>query len=108
MARSLSAEPGEGPVGPRLSALLGGPTRERMTQPGADPTHDRSHQHIDLGALMDGSERGPEEEGAEGKRGGPQRSWGGPSGAGAYGEAAELSGETSDGYVSGQDEGSID
>jgi hypothetical protein len=31
-----------------------------MTQPGADPTHDRSHEHIDLGALMDGSERGPE------------------------------------------------
>ena len=25
-----------------------------------------------------------------------------------YGEAADLSGETSDGYVTGQDEGSID
>jgi hypothetical protein len=69
-----------------------------MTQPEADPTHEKSHEHIDLGALMDGSERGPEvpEEGrAQG-------------GAGGYGEAADLSGETSDGYVAGQDEGSID
>ena len=65
-----------------------------MTQPEADPTHEKAHQHIDLGALMDGSERGPEipDEG----------------GAGEYGEAADLSGETSDGYVAGQDEGSID
>ncbi len=62
-----------------------------MTQPGADPTHDRSHEHIDLGALMDGSERGPEV---------PEED--------EYGEAAEISGETSDGYVAGQDEGSID
>ena len=68
--------------------------REDMTQPEADPTHEKSHEHIDLGALMDGSERGPEipDEG----------------GAGEYGEAADLSGETSDGYVAGQDEGSID
>ena len=73
-----------------------------MTQPGADPLHDRSHEHIDLGALMDGSERGPEEERANRGTGGAH------SGAGEYGEAAELSGETSDGYVSGQDEGSID
>ena len=65
--------------------------RDRMTQPGADPTHDRSHEHIDLGALMDGSERGPEV---------PEQD--------EYGEAAEISGETSDGYVAGQDEGSID
>jgi hypothetical protein len=68
--------------------------REDMTQPEADPTHEKAHVHIDLGALMDGSERGPEipDEG----------------GAGEYGEAADLSGETSDGYVAGQDEGSID
>jgi hypothetical protein len=40
---------------------------------------------------MDGSERGPEV---------PEED--------EYGEAAEISGETSDGYVGGQDEGSID
>jgi hypothetical protein len=62
-----------------------------MTQPGAQPTHDKSHVHIDLGALLDGSERGPE-----------------VSEHGEYGEAADLSGEIADGYVSGQDEGSID
>jgi hypothetical protein len=62
-----------------------------MTQPEADPTHEKSHEHIDLGALMDGSERGPEV---------PEE--------GDYGEAADLSGESSDGYVAGQDEGSID
>jgi hypothetical protein len=62
-----------------------------MTSSGADPSHEKSHEHIDLGALLDGSERGPEApEGDE------------------YGPAADLSGETSDGYVSGQDEGSID
>ena len=62
-----------------------------MTSSGADPTHEKSHEHIDLGALLDGSERGPEApEGDE------------------YGPAAEASGEASDGYVSGQDEGSID
>lgn len=64
-----------------------------MTQPGAEPTHEKSHQHIDLGALMDGSERGPEVPEDE---------------ENDYGQAADLSGETSDGYVSGQDEGSID
>ncbi len=69
-----------------------------MTQPEADPTHEKSHEHIDLGALMDGSERGPEV---------PEEDWA-HSAAGEYGEAADLSGETSDGYVSGQDEGSID
>ena len=47
---------------------------------------------------MDGSERGPEV---------PEEDWA-HSAAGEYGEAADLSGETSDGYVSGQDEGSID
>jgi hypothetical protein len=62
-----------------------------MTPSSADPTRDRSHEHIDLGALMDGSERGPEVPEEE-----------------TYGEAADLSGETSDGYVAGQDEGSID
>ncbi|HEU4330470.1 MAG TPA: hypothetical protein VFR40_05085 [Lapillicoccus sp.] len=62
-----------------------------MTSTGADPTHEKAHEHIDLGALMDGSERGPEVPEEE-----------------TYGEAADLSGETSDGYVSGQDEGSID
>jgi hypothetical protein len=68
-----------------------------MTQPGADPMPDKTHEHIDLGALMDGSERGPEV---------PEEDWA-HSAAGEYGEAADLSGETSDGYVSGQDEGSI-
>ena len=66
-----------------------------MTQPESAPVHDRSHAHVDLDDLMDGSERGPQE---------PEprpRSW-------RYGEAAELSGETVDGYVTGQDEGSID
>jgi hypothetical protein len=63
-----------------------------MTQPGAQPTHEKAHAHIDLGALMDGSERGPEV----------------PEDDGEYGEASDLSGETADGYVSGQDEGSID
>lgn len=65
--------------------------RDDMTSPGADPLPDKSHEHIDLGALMDGSERGPEV---------PED--------GEYGEAADLSGEASDGYVAGQDEGSID
>jgi hypothetical protein len=69
-----------------------------MTHPGAEPTHEKAHRHIDLGALMDGSERGPEVPD-------PDRAHGE---AGAYGEAADLSGETVDGYVSGQDEGSID
>lgn len=68
-----------------------------MTSPGADPLADKSHEHIDLGALMDGSDRGPES-----GEDGPHRA------AGEYGEAADLSGETSDGYVAGQDEGSID
>ena len=62
-----------------------------MTQPGAQPTHEKAHRHIDLGALMDGSERGPEVAEED-----------------EYGQAADLSGETTDGYVSGQDEGSID
>ena len=62
-----------------------------MTHPGAEPTHDKAHRHIDLGALMDGSGRGPDL---------PEQD--------EYGEAADLSGETVDGYVSGQDEGSID
>ena len=62
-----------------------------MTSSGAEPTHEKAHEHIDLGALMDGSERGPEVPEEE-----------------PYGEAADLSGETSDGYVAGQDEGSID
>jgi hypothetical protein len=76
-----------------------------MTSPRAKPAPEKSHEHIDLGALMDGSERGPEV---------PEEEWAnrgarGPHGAaGAYGEAADLSGETADGYVSGQDEGSID
>jgi len=69
-----------------------------MTSSGADPSHEKSHEHIDLGALLDGSERGPEA--PEGERAHGE--------AGAYGQAADLSGETSDGYVSGQDEGSID
>ena len=64
-----------------------------MTQPGDDPLSDKSHEHIDLGALMDGSERGPEAPDDKGLE---------------YGEAADLSGETSDGYATGQDEGSID
>lgn len=64
-----------------------------MTQPGADPTRDKSHEHIDLGQLMDGSARGPEE---------PERA------GDEFGEAADLSGEQTYGYVSGQDEGSID
>ena len=62
-----------------------------MTHPGAEPTHAKAHRHIDLGALMDGSERGPEV---------PEED--------EYGAAADLSGESVDGYVSGQDEGSID
>jgi hypothetical protein len=62
-----------------------------MTSPGVEPTHEKSHEHIDLGALMDGSDRGPEFTEEE-----------------PYGEAADLSGETSDAYVTGQDEGSID
>jgi hypothetical protein len=62
-----------------------------MTQPESAPVHDKSHAHVDLDDLMDGSERGPQE---------PETD--------AYGEAAELSGETVDGYVTGQDEGSID
>lgn len=65
--------------------------RGTMTHPGAEPTHDKAHRHIDLGALMDGSERGPEVTEED-----------------EYGQAADLSGETVDGYVSGQDEGSID
>jgi hypothetical protein len=69
------------------------PYREPMTQPGADPLSDKSHEHIDLGALMDGSERRPETPDEKDEE---------------YGEAADLSGETSDGYVTGQDEGSID
>ena len=68
-----------------------------MTQPGAEPTpdslHEKSHEHIDLGQLMDGSARGPEEQTEDDEE---------------YGEGPALSGETADGYVSGQDEGSID
>ena len=78
-----------------------------MTGPAAEPTHDKAHRHIDLGALMDGSERGPElsphdDDRADDGARGPHDE------GGAYGAAADLSGETSDGYVSGQDEGSID
>jgi hypothetical protein len=76
----------------RLERAAPSPYREPMTPPAADPLPDKSHQHIDLGALMDGSERGPET----------------PDEDTEYGAAAELSGETSDGYVAGQDEGSID
>jgi hypothetical protein len=76
------------------------PYREPMTQPGADPLSDKSHEHIDLGALMDGSERGPDTT--------DEHAAGAHSTAIEYGEAADLSGETSDGYVTGQDEGSID
>jgi hypothetical protein len=77
----------------RLEPAAPSPYREPMTQPGADPLSDKSHEHIDLGALMDGSERGPETPDEKGSE---------------YGEAADLSGETADGYVAGQDEGSID
>jgi hypothetical protein len=69
-----------------------------MTHPGAEPIHEKSHRHIDLGALMDGSERGPDLADADQAHGAVAE----------YGEAADLSGETVDGYVSGQDEGSID
>jgi hypothetical protein len=84
----------------RLERTAPSPYREPMTQSGADPLSDKSHEHIDLGALMDGSERGPETPDEKGA--------GAHSGAGEYGEAADLSGETADGYVTGQDEGSID
>jgi len=77
----------------RLERVAPSPYREPMTQPGADPLSDKSHEHIDLGALMDGSERRPEAPDDQSME---------------YGEAADLSGETTDGYVTGQDEGSID
>jgi hypothetical protein len=62
-----------------------------MIQPPSEPAHDKSHTHVDLGDLMDGSERGPQ-----------------PPETDEYGAAADASGETVDGYVTGQDEGSID
>ena len=75
----------------RSAAPYGG----AMIQPESEPVHDKSHAHVDLDDLMDGSERGPQPEGdaADG---------------GEYGAAADASGETVDGYVTGQDEGSID
>jgi hypothetical protein len=84
----------------RLERAAPSPYREAMTQPGAASLSDKSHEHVDLGALMDGSERGPETPDEDARAA--------HSAAEEYGEAAELSGETSDGYVAGQDEGSID
>jgi hypothetical protein len=70
----------------------------QMIQPPSEPAHDKSHTHVDLDDLMDGSERGPQ----------PQETERADGEAGPYGAAADASGETVDGYVTGQDEGSID
>lgn len=72
-----------------------------MTRPTEHRRHDPSHAHIDLGELMDGSGRGPV--------GGSRRTRVSPgSEAGGNGEETNLTGEDSDAYGSGQDEGSID
>jgi hypothetical protein len=72
-------------------ALASRPYGGQMIQPPSEPAHDKSHTHVDLDELMDGSERGPQS---------PETD--------EYGAAADASGETVDGYVTGQDEGSID
>jgi hypothetical protein len=72
-----------------------------MTHPGAHPRHDKSHEHIDLGQLMDGSSRGPGRADSSSKDYDERAEE-------DYGEETEYSGEAVGGYVSGQDEGSID
>ena len=73
--RESSSRTRRGASRPRVEWPGRRPYRERMTQPGADPMPDKSHEHIDLGALMDGSERGPEVPGGRPVRRGrrPQR-----------------------------------
>lgn len=71
-----------------------------MIQPESAPEHDASHTHVDMDDLMDASDKGPDEE-TEG-RVDTSRAVGGD------GEEADVSGESSDAYMSGQDGGSID
>lgn len=64
--------------------------------------HDPKHE-FDLGDLMDGSSKGP--------HGGPSETSAEvdtSAAVGGDGEEVDLSGESSDAYLSGQDEGSID
>ena len=71
-----------------------------MTQPESAPAHDASHAHVDMDDLMDASEKGAEDS--------PQGEIDTSRAVGGDGEEADLSGESSDAYMSGQDGGSID
>jgi hypothetical protein len=71
-----------------------------MTQPEAHAEHDPTHAHVDLDALMDGSSTGP-----SAAAGDPEVDT--SRGAGGDGEEADRTGEASDAYMTGQDDGSI-
>lgn len=72
-----------------------------MIQPEADPVHEKSHAHVDMDDLMDASGSGPGHSDADSDI---------PNDAahGGDGEEVDVSGESSDAYISGQDAGSID
>lgn len=72
-----------------------------MTQPESAPAHDASHTHVDMDDLMDASEKGPDDAG-------PTKEVDTSRAAGGDGEEADISGESSDAYMSGQDGGSMD
>ncbi len=71
-----------------------------MIQPESAPVHDASHAHVDMDDLMDASAKGPDEP-SVGEIDTGQA-------VGGDGEEADVSGGSSDAYMSGQDGGSID
>ncbi len=79
------------------------PYGEEMIQPESEPVHDKSHEHVDMDDLMDASSRGP-----SAGSGGSDRDVDTGRAAGGDGEEVDVSGESSDAYMSGQDGGSID
>lgn len=88
-----------------------------MIQPESEPVHDTRHAHVDMGDLMDASSRGP----SEGDAGTPVDTDVNTDAhhdvdgdvdtsrdAGGDGEEVDVTGQSSDAYISGQDAGSID
>ena len=72
-----------------------------MIQPESAPAHDASHAHVDMDELMDASAKGAGVDEPDGEVD-TSRAVGGD------GEEADVSGESSDAYMSGQDAGSMD
>ncbi len=81
--------------------MVAHPYGEQMIQPESTPVHDASHAHVDMDDLMDASSKGPGVDEPDGEVDTGRA-------VGGDGEEADVTGESSDAYMSGQDGGSID